>query len=116
MQFDCMMTTVFKTMNFDELHRTANIDLSQRALRPRDVAERLGLSLRTLEDWRRTWLETAPTYRADLRKGPPFRKVGRKRILYELPDMQRFEANYRRWRDDSAYWTDDPEPVVAITP
>ena len=110
-----MMATVFKTMDFNELLRLANIDPSRRSLRPRDVAERLGVSLRSLEDWRRTWQETGPNYRADLRKGPPFRKAGRKRVLYELVDVERFEVKYQRWRDDTAYWTDS-SGVTAITP
>ena len=41
-----------------------------KALRSRDVAERLGVSVRTLEHWRR------------LRKGPPWRKLGDRIVVY----------------------------------
>ena len=54
-----------------------------RHLRQRQLAERWGLSVRTLERWRTQ------------RVGPPFLKLGG-RIVYQLQDIQKFEANQRR--------------------
>jgi hypothetical protein len=62
-----------------------------RRIRPKDAAERLGVSLRTLEEWRRSWRRAETEDNPDLRRGPPFFKIG-KRILYEVQDLDAFLA------------------------
>lgn len=48
---------------------------------PKRAAEILGVSVRTLEEWRRKQI------------GPAFVKLGPKLIRYEIADIERFLAN-----------------------
>ena len=59
-----------------------------------EVAEALGLTIRTLEDWR---------YKGE---GPPFLKIGH-RVRYDAADLERWLAAQRR-RSTSDGDTDRP--------
>lgn len=49
-------------------------------LSPQALAERLGVSLRTVERWRISG------------EGPPFLRAGGRRVLYRVSDVERWEA------------------------
>lgn len=56
--------------------------MPQTHLNQADLADRLNISLRTLERWRWT------------KKGPAFLKIGG-RVVYRLEDIETFEADQR---------------------
>lgn len=56
---------------------------SPRGLRAPEVAARLGVSIRTLEDWRRK------------RRGPPFVRVGPRAIVYPEADLNAWLSDRR---------------------
>lgn len=56
-------------------------------MHPRQVAQRYGITLETLSNWRRE------------RKGPPFIRLGtgqRPRAMYRLEDVLEWERNQKR--------------------
>lgn len=55
------------------------------------AAKYLGVSVRTLEDWRQSWTKERAVGTPEQRKGPAFVKVG-KRVLYDVGDLERFLA------------------------
>lgn len=59
-------------------------------LNQHELAERLGVTTKTLSNWR-----SNPS-----RPGPPFRRYGKK-ILYPIPELEAWEAStlYRTTRD-----------------
>lgn len=58
-------------------------------LLPSAAAKKLGVSMRTLEDWRRTWRYAEQVDKPELRKGPAFGKFG-KRVWYTALDLAEF--------------------------
>jgi hypothetical protein len=69
---------------------------SARRINPEETADRLGVSGRTLEDWRRAWRKADKDRNPALRKGPPFIKLSRKRVLYTVSDVDAFDSTYQR--------------------
>jgi hypothetical protein len=63
-----------------------------RRISPKAAAAYLGVSVRTLEEWRRAWNRAAEEGKPELRRGPPFFKIGGKRVLYEIGDLEHFLA------------------------
>lgn len=56
------------------------VQLHQRHLTPATLAERLNVSLRSVERWRVTG------------EGPAYIRAGARKVLYPLPEVERWEA------------------------
>ena len=76
-------------------HRCPNAPCPQvRRVTAMAAAKRLGVSVRTLEDWRQSWRHADEEGKPELRKGPKFFRVG-KRVLYDVHDLDAFNAARR---------------------
>ena len=58
---------------------------------PAMLTQRIGVSIRTLEEWRRSWRRAEAEDRPELRMGPKFFKLGN-RVWYEATDVEEFLA------------------------
>ena len=68
--------------------------LPARRLLPTDAAAYLGYSVRTLEEWRALWRRAQALDRPELRRGPPFIRIGT-RVFYAISDLDAFRATAR---------------------
>lgn len=85
-----------------DLHTLASS--SARRINREQAALYLGVSKRTLEDWGRTWRDAALRGKPECTKGPPFVKIGKKRVLYEIRHLDHFRSYYQRWDEATACW------------
>jgi hypothetical protein len=68
----------------------------ERRILPAAAAKYLGFSIRTLEDWRLAWRLAEAVGDLALRKGPPFYKIGKKRVLYQVSDLNAYLASCKK--------------------
>jgi hypothetical protein len=74
------------------------IKAGKQRMRPAEAAVFLGVSLRALEDWRAKKI------------GPPFVKVTRHNVTYEVAELKKFKESYNKKRGIHR-----PAGVAAIT-